>query len=74
MSVSWLTVVQLVVSFCSNIPVVFSDNPGISKLSQQCVSFKSFSFYLLEISWIHIYIQEEYIYMYHWIGRRHSLF
>ena len=30
--------------------------------------------YLLEISWIHTYIQDEYIYMYHWIGRRHSLF
>ena len=36
MSVSRLTVVQLVVSVCSNTPVLLFDNPGSPSVSTRC--------------------------------------
>ena len=43
LSVAWLTGVQLLVFFCSSVPVVLSDTPGTSRCRSQHVSVQSSS-------------------------------
>ena len=43
MSVAWPTGVQLLVFFCSSVPVVLFDTPGISRCRSQHVSVESLS-------------------------------
>ena len=43
LSVAWPTGVQLLVLFCSSVPVVLSDTPGISRCRSQHVSVESSS-------------------------------
>ena len=41
LSVAWPTGVQLLVFFCSSVPVVLFDTPGISRCQSQHVSVES---------------------------------
>ena len=41
MSVAWPTGVQLLVFFCSSVPMVLFDTPGISRCRSQHVSVES---------------------------------
>ena len=43
MSVAWPTGVQLLVFFCSSVPVVLFDTPGISRYRSQHVPVESSS-------------------------------
>ena len=43
LSVAWPTGVQLLVFFCSSVPVVLFDTPGISRCRSQHVSVESSS-------------------------------